>query len=224
MHFWCTQTSVYLQSVCAHAAAAHFLRLLCLLITVKSSQLETETHQGIKGISVGWCVTELNHCLLFWYVLWFRKRSKEDVGATPWVSEYESKLLMVWLWLQNYLFYFVSFLLTFVKYYIAGFNICTCFLNMVLLCPYTWLNIKVWIACLSHRLSQAVRTLLWKACLWTHSSPSWSGAPSRMAPSGSTGRPCTSSARSSVRLSPQMFSMSLARSTFSVQFSLTTYR
>lgn len=102
MHFWCLQTSVYLQSVCAHTLAAHFLRLLCLLITVKRSQLETETHQGIKGISVGWCVTDLNRCLLFWYVLWFRKSSKEDVGATPRVSGYESKLLTVWLRLQNY--------------------------------------------------------------------------------------------------------------------------
>ncbi len=74
-----TSMCTHLQSVCARA---HFLRLLCLLITVKRRQLETETHQGIKGISVGWCVTELNHCLLFWYVLWFRKHSKEDVGAT----------------------------------------------------------------------------------------------------------------------------------------------
>lgn len=59
----------HLRSVCAPALAAHFLGLQCLLITIKRRQLETETHQGIKGISVGWCVTELNRCLLFWYVL-----------------------------------------------------------------------------------------------------------------------------------------------------------
>lgn len=75
-------TCVHICIGCAFSLAAHFLRLQCLLITIKRRQLETETHQGIKGISVGWCVTELNHCLLFWYVLWFRKRSKEDVGAT----------------------------------------------------------------------------------------------------------------------------------------------
>lgn len=61
-------TSVYTFAECA-CACEHFLRLLCLLITVKRRQFETEAHQGIKGISVGWCVTELNHCLLFWYVL-----------------------------------------------------------------------------------------------------------------------------------------------------------
>lgn len=47
---------VHLCKVCACAPAANFRKLLCLLITVKRRQLETETHQGIKGISVGWCV------------------------------------------------------------------------------------------------------------------------------------------------------------------------
>lgn len=71
---------------------------------------------------------------------------------------------------------------------------------------------------------QVVRTSLWKACLSILSSPSWSGVLSRMAPSGSTGRPCTSSARSSARSFHRMSSTSSARSIFSVQFSQTTYR
>lgn len=73
-------------------------------------------------------------------------------------------------------------------------------------------------------LFQVVRTLFWKAWRWIHWFPSWSGAPSPTAPSGSTGRPCTSSAKSSVRSCLRTFSTSSAKSTSSAQFSQTTCR
>lgn len=64
-----THKCVHICKACVFVHRQHISSGCCLLITVKRRQLETETHQGIKGISVGWCVTELNHCLLFWYVL-----------------------------------------------------------------------------------------------------------------------------------------------------------
>ncbi len=80
----------HLRSVCACVPAAHFLRQLCLLIMVKRRQLETETHQGIKGISVGWCEMDVtNDGEKVWekereWVIWGGVRLVKGASGAEW--------------------------------------------------------------------------------------------------------------------------------------------